>query len=91
VKPLWLELMLTPMAAPETRWRRAMRLTLTGGFIAIALGVPILPFLIRVFGRGGTGMLAGLCLAVMITAQVYAWLKIRADAAHLDRISGIER
>ena len=83
MRPLWLELLLTPMAAPETRWLRAMRMTLLVGFVALALSVLNLSAIAQALGRAGTGMLAGLCVALAVLVAVYATAKIRADEAFL--------
>lgn len=86
MKPLWLELLLTPMAAPETRLLRAMRVTLLAGFVTVAMGVLNLADIARVLGRAGTALLAGLCVALAVLAAVYVCIKMRADAAHLDEL-----
>ena len=84
MRPLWLDLLLTPMAAPETRWLRAMRMTLLAGFVALALGVLNMSTIAQVLGRAGMGMLAGLCVALAVLVAFYATAKIRADEALLD-------
>jgi hypothetical protein len=91
VRPLWLDLLLTPMAAPETRWLRAMRLTLVAGAGLVAAGIVNLPLIGRTLGPVGTGMLAGLCIVLAALVAIYATVKVRADEEHLARITKGDR
>ena len=83
MRPLWLELMLTPMAAPETRRLRVMRRTIVAGALLVALGSASARTVARLGGRPGVAILAALCVALAVLATVYATAKLRADAAHL--------
>ncbi len=89
--PLWLELLMTPMAAPETAWRRAMRLSIVTIAPIVAVAASQIDRLQRWFGIVGMAMLLGLCLTLVGLCLVYAVVKHRADAAHLERLTGKER
>lgn len=91
MRPLWLELMLTPMGAPETRWLRAMRMTLVAGLVLVAAGTLNLDVVVHVGGRIGTGLLAGLCLAMAMLALIYAGTKLRADARWIAKVESGKR
>jgi hypothetical protein len=76
---MWLDMLRTPMAAPETPALKAMRLAILWSAIALAIAICALQPLRAVLGAGAGGALAGLVLA-----PVYVIAKNRADNAYLD-------
>lgn len=86
MKPLWLELLMVPMAAPETRWLRAMRTTLVASLLLVAAGIANLSTIERETGRVGLAMLAGLCVALAALVTIYVATKTRADDRYLAQL-----
>jgi hypothetical protein len=81
--PLWLDLLRTPMAAPETAMLRSMRRTFQLLCIACALCVvPVSP-LTALLGRAAPIGIAGLLLTTTIYTGLYLFRKNRADEAFL--------
>lgn len=83
--PLWLDLLRTPMAAPESRSLRRMRFTWQGLCLSLAFTVALFTPFHRVAGH-----LAPVFVAVLLVATaVYTWLylarKQRIDRAFLER------
>lgn len=82
--PLWLDLLRTPMAAPETGELRAMRRTFQVLCVLCAVGVlAISPFTSLLGRAAGVGVAALLIMTALHTA-LYVTRKNRADAAFLD-------
>ena len=83
--PLWLDLLRTPMAAPETRSLRRMRLIWQGLCLSVALVVGFFQPIHSVLGRA----VPCLVLALLVAAGLYTWLylyrKNAADNAFLER------
>ena len=82
--PLWLDMLKTPMAAPETPALKAMRLAIPWSAIGLAIAICALQPLRAVLGAGAGGALAGLVLALVVLVPVYVIAKNRADNAYLD-------
>ena len=61
---MWLDMLRTPMAAPETPALKAMRLAILWSAIGLAIAICALQPLRAVLGAGAGGALAGLVLAL---------------------------
>ncbi|MDF0490818.1 hypothetical protein PX554_22040 [Sphingomonas sp. H39-1-10] len=81
---MWLDILRTPMAAPETPALKAMRLAILWSAIELAIAICALQPLRAVLGAGAGGALAGLVLALVVLVPVYVIAKNRADNAFLD-------
>lgn len=81
--PLWLDLLRTPMAAPETRSLRRMRLTWQGLCIGTAVAAGCFRPLHRLLGDRATLVVAVLLAAVIAYGALYFACKHRADNAYL--------
>ncbi|MFW2854499.1 hypothetical protein ACM61V_21915 [Sphingomonas sp. TX0543] len=81
---MWLDMLRTPMAAPETPALKAMRRAILWSAIALAIAICALQPLRAVLGAGAGGALAGLVLALVVLVPVYVIAKNRADNAFLD-------
>lgn len=84
--PLWLDLLRTPMAAPETPTLRRMRRTWQVLCLALAAAVLFVGVLNRVAGRAGVCMVAALLLGTLAYTALYLVCKQRADRAFLDQL-----
>lgn len=81
--PLWLDLLRTPMAAPESDGLHAMRRTWQILCVMCAVTVPTISYLVALFGRPASIMAAALLLMTAIYTALYVTRKNRADDAHL--------
>lgn len=81
---MWLDILRTPMVAPETPALKAMRLAILWSAIGLAIAICALQPLRAVLGAGAGGALAGLVLALVVLVPVYVIAKNRADNAFLD-------
>ena len=81
---MWLDILRTPMTAPETPALKAMRLAILWSAIGLAIAICALQPLRAVLGAGAGGALAGLVLALVVLVPVYVIAKNRADNAFLD-------
>jgi len=83
--PLWFDLLRTPMAAPETRALRHMRLAWQSLCLSVALVVGFFGQVHHALGRGA----ACLAMALLVAAGLQTWLYLRqknaADNAFLER------
>ena len=75
---MWLDILRTPMAAPETPALKAMRLAILWSAIGLAIAICALQPLRAVLGAGAGGALAGLVLALVVLVPVYVIAKNRA-------------
>jgi hypothetical protein len=82
--PLWLDMMKTPMAAPETDELRGMRRTFQVLCVASALGVLSISTLVQLFGRPASFVVAALLAVTALHTTLYVFRKNRADNAYLD-------
>ena len=83
---LWLDFLKTPMAAPETKGLRLLRMTVLSLAIALASSILMLKPLRLVLGVGAGGAIAGLLAALAVVVPVYVFRKNRADGAYLDEL-----
>ena len=81
--PLWLDLLRTPMAAPETDDLRVMRRTFQMLCVASAIGVLAISPLVRLFGRPASFVVAALLITTALHTALYVFRKNRADNAWL--------
>lgn len=81
--PLWLDMLRTPMAAPETRMLRRKRHLWQLLCIALAASILCLPSLRALAGRGAGLVCAALLLAVIVCGLRYFSAKNAADDAWL--------
>ena len=88
--PLWLDLLRTPMAAPETSVLRRMRFTWQAMCVTCALGVGFFSPLHHAVGRAAPIGAAAFLLATVAYTCLYLVRKQRADRAFLDNIGGVE-
>ena len=81
-----LDILRTPMAAPETRALKVMRMTILAicGVLVVSL-VAIDP-LRATIGIGAGAVVAGLLLVLAALVPVYLVIKTRADDAHLSAL-----
>lgn len=82
--PLWLDLLRTPMAAPETDDLRVMRRTFQVLCVLSGLGVLAISPLLAVFGRPASFVVAALLITTALHTALYVFRKNRADNAFLD-------
>ncbi len=82
--PLWLDMLRTPMAAPETADLR--RLRRTWQILCLLLGASVLALqpLLHLVGRAAPCAIAALLVAALLTTALYLARKHRADTAFLD-------
>jgi len=81
--PLWLDLLRTPMAAPETAGLRRLRRIWQILCLALAASIAALGPLRAIVGRAAPCMIAILLAATLIATLVYLRRKHRADAIYL--------
>ncbi|HEX7781955.1 MAG TPA: hypothetical protein VF509_04035 [Sphingobium sp.] len=88
--PLWLDLLRTPMAAPETPMLRRMRFTWQALCVSCALIVGLISPLRDAVGRVAPIGAALILLATVAYTCLYLFRKQRADRAFLDNAGGVE-
>ena len=88
--PLWLDLLRTPLAAPEPDDLRTMRRTFQVLCVASAIGVLAISPLVRLFGRPASFMVAALLMTTALHTALYVFRKNRADNAFLDAAQSSE-
>lgn len=86
--PLWLELLKTPMAAPETKLLKRMRLAILVICALLTGSLTCLAPLLGVMGTGVGGLVAALLVILFFLAPTYIALKNRADNRWLDEQTG---
>ena len=84
--PLWLDLLRTPMAAPETPALRRMRRTWQLLCFSVALVTIGFRPLHAAIGAAAPALVAALLAATALYTWLYVARKNAADAAHLDRL-----
>lgn len=82
--PLWLDLLRTPMAAPETRLLRLMRHVWQGLCLALAATILLFGPMRALIGSLAPRLAAGLILLTAVHTFVYFRVKGRADRTLLD-------
>jgi len=88
--PLWLDLLRTPMAAPETDDLLVMRRTFQVLCVLSAIGVLAISPLVRLFGRPASFVVVALLITTALHTALYAFRKNRADNAFLDAAQSSE-
>lgn len=83
--PLWLDLLRTPMAAPESPSLRRMRLTWQALCVSVCVSILALGPLKAALGRTAPALILVLLFACFALGTVYFLTKHRADMAWLDR------
>jgi len=89
--PLWLDLLRTPMAAPETDDLRAMRRTWQILCVACAVSVLAIAPLVALLGKAASFGVAALLVTTALYTALYVTRKNRADNAFLDAACSEER
>jgi hypothetical protein len=84
----WLDWLKTPMAAPETRSLRIMRVAIIVISFVIVVSLVAIDPLRAAIGIGAGAVVAGLLLVLAALVPVYFVLKTRADDAHLAVLLG---
>src|SRR3546814_16372159 len=88
--PLWLDMLRTPMAAPETIRLRVMRLAWLSLCVALAGSVILLEPLQDHLGKAAPCMIALLLGAALTLTIVYLRLKQRPDPAYIEHFGAPE-
>ena len=83
--PLWLDLLRTPMAAPETPALCRMRRTWQGLCLSVALMVGFFPQIHAAIGRAAPCFAAALLVGAGLYTALYLRRKNAADNAFLER------
>lgn len=83
-----LDMLKTPMAAPETRALKAMRRAIIVVSFAIVVSLVAIDPLRAAIGIGAGAVVAGLLLSLAALVPVYLIMKTRADDAHLTALIG---
>lgn len=88
--PLWLDLLRTPMAAPETRALRRMRFIWQGLCILLALSAGLFSALHGALGPAAPCLVAILLVTTALYGALYLLRKHHADQAYLHQMGGSE-
>ncbi|CAH0356397.1 hypothetical protein O4H52_20420 [Sphingomonadaceae bacterium G21617-S1] len=88
--PLWLDLLRTPMAAPESRSLRRMRFTWQGLCLSLAFTVTLFTPFHRIAGQLAPVLVAILLLATALYTWLYLVRKHRIDKDFLERVGESE-
>ena len=88
--PLWLDLIRTPMAAPESAALRRMRFVWQLLCLACAGGVGFFSHFHQFAGRRAPVVIAVLLAATGLYTALYLGLKHRADTDFLNRVGDTE-
>jgi len=83
---LWLDMLRTPMAAPESTRLRIMRLAWLSLCVSLAVAVILLDPLQDQLGRAAPCMIALLLAVTLTLTVVYLRAKQRADTAYLEHL-----
>ncbi|WP_228244160.1 hypothetical protein [Porphyrobacter sp. GA68] len=84
--PLWLDLLRTPMAAPETRVLKSMRMTILVACGLLVGSIAALAPLRAAIGNVAGGMIAAELLVIAVLVPIYVVTKNRADNRYLDEL-----
>lgn len=84
--PLWLDMLMTPMAAPESRALRRMRRTWQLLCVATAIFVGFFARLKPILGQLAIPFAAGLLVAAVLYTGLYIGRKRRADEQFLNEL-----
>lgn len=84
--PLWLDLLRTPMAAPETGALKSMRMTILVACGLLVGSIAALAPLRAAIGNLAGGMIAAELLVITVLVPIYVVTKNRADNRYLDEL-----
>lgn len=84
--PLWLDLLRTPMAAPETKALKRMRMTILSICAILLVSIAALAPLRAAVGIAAGGVVAALLAVLAVLVPIYVVTKNRADDRHLDTL-----
>ena len=82
----WRDWLAIPMAAPETRRLRAMRMTVLALCAALFVSLLVFDPLRAAIGLIAGGLVGGLLMALLALVPVYVITKNRADDRYLDSL-----
>ena len=85
--PLWFDLLRTPMAAPETRRLKAMRMTILSICAVLLVSIAALGPLRAAIGIAVGGAIALMLAVLAVLVPIYVVTKNRADDRYLDALS----
>ncbi|MBP2278469.1 hypothetical protein D9M73_72940 [compost metagenome] len=88
--PLWLDLLCTPMAAPETRTLRRMRYIWQAMCLTCAVAIGFFSSIRHAVGRAAPIGAAVLLIGTAAYTCLYLMRKQRADQAFFDSVGGTE-
>jgi hypothetical protein len=74
-----------PMATPETRRLKIMRLSIIGACVALVAWVGMIGVLRAAIGNAAGAIAGSLLMLLLLLAPIYVRAKVRADDAHLER------
>ena len=84
--PLWLDMLRTPMAAPETVGLRRLRFIWQALCLSLAASIVGLASLRTLIGRAAPCLVVVLLPLTLLTTLVYLRRKHRADTAYLAKL-----
>lgn len=84
--PLWLDMLRTPMAAPETVGLRRLRFIWQGLCLTLAASIVGLGSLRAVLGRAAPCMIAILLVTTLLATLIYLRRKHHADTVYLETL-----
>ena len=84
--PLWLDLLRTPMAAPETRSLKAMRMAILTICGLLLSSIAALAPLRAAIGNGAGAIIGALLLVLAVVVPIYVVIKNQVDSRYLDAI-----
>ncbi|MEP3145538.1 hypothetical protein [Qipengyuania citrea] len=84
--PLWLDLLRTPMAAPETPRLKRMRMTILSICGILLVSIAALAPLRAAIGIAAGGIVAALLAILAVLVPIYVVTKNRADDRYLDSL-----
>lgn len=87
MRPLWLELLLTPMAAPETVHLRRLRRGWQASCLTLSVALSAFSWLPESGKRAASLVIAALIVAAVWQGRVYWRRKNRADDDHIARLA----
>ena len=89
--PMWLDMLRTPMAAPETERLRSMRWTWQLLCLLCAVGVLAISPLVALLGRAASFAVAALLATTALYTALYVFRKNRADNAFIAAVGSEEQ
>lgn len=84
--PLWLDFLRTPMAAPETRVLKVMRMATLAICLSLIVSIAAIGPLKAAIGTGAGALVAGQLLVLIALVPTYWVVKTRADDAWLSHL-----